>query len=79
MNPRVKVLMMLLILMILPLTAAMATIQHLNPIDPGSGGGTCSSSCAVQCANGYWSSIGCLSGQCAHCPCNGGIPQPYCT
>jgi hypothetical protein len=47
-------------------------------IGDGSGGGSCSSSCAVQCANGYWSSIGCLEGQCAHCPC-GNPPYPYCT
>jgi len=46
--------------------------------DPGTGGGTsCSSSCARQCANGYWSSIGCLPGQCAYCPC-GNPPYPYC-
>lgn len=57
--------------------------------DGGSGGGSgggggwttyCARTCARQCPNGYWSSIGCLSNECAFCPCpaDGSIPTPYC-
>ena len=73
MTLKTRLILLALVLLSLPLSAWTK--------DPGDGGGTgtCSTSCARQCASGYWSSIGCLSNQCAHCPCTGTPPTPYCT
>jgi hypothetical protein len=47
----------------------------------GSGGSSGSTTCAKQCPDGSWSSIGCLSNETAHCACDGSPVQarPYCT
>lgn len=47
----------------------------------GSGGGSGSTTCATQCSDGSWSSIGCLSNETAHCACDGSpvLARPYCT
>jgi hypothetical protein len=70
----------------MPAPAPMTTIQPGQrppaPGDPGSGGGSCgSTTCAVQCTDGSWSSIACNSNEYATCSCDGSplLANPYCT
>jgi hypothetical protein len=51
------------------------------PGDPGNGGGCASTTCAVQCSDGSWSSIGCNSNEYATCSCSGSpvLANPRCT
>ncbi len=76
MGTRPKILLLVLLLMIASVSVALAVFHQ----DPGTGGGSggCVTSCAKQCPSGYWSSIGCLSGECAYCPCGQVPPMPYC-
>jgi hypothetical protein len=65
--------------------SALAVSAHPDPsvrIPPdNTGGGTCSTTCAVQCSDGSWSSIACLSNEKATCSCSGApvLANPRCS
>jgi hypothetical protein len=79
---KVSLLALALALLTLPLCLS-AAVEPSIKIPPGDGGGTgggCVTSCAVECSDGSWSSIGCLSDECAKCTCSGSpvLANPRC-
>jgi hypothetical protein len=71
-----------LFLLALALTTPLyATLPGPFQNDWGDGGGGGSTTCAVQCTDGSWSSIACNTGETAHCTCTGTplLANPSCT
>lgn len=80
MKKSVRLVLLALVLLTMPLYAALPPDHRIDP-GGGEGSGGTSTTCAYQCSDGSWSSIACNTGEIAYCKCDGSPlkARPYCT
>jgi hypothetical protein len=81
-KPKLKLFFAALLLSSLALVPTTnAATDHQCAESPCETDGDGSTTCAVRCSDGSWSSIGCLDNETAHCSCSGYpvLANPYCT